>query len=159
MDHFQKTDLNHFSYGLETLTLKGLQISIGEFTDIQLLAFLELLLYYLINMSSCAYQFKLNIYDFSILGRSRKYRIGRFELDRWVDTSRSERTPRGQGDVSTMAWFRPTESGLGLYKGEIGHCENAPIGPSHTPQQSNSGQYDGRMSKPTDRAERATYKA
>ena len=68
-------------------------------------------------------------------GATRKYRRRRFEVDRWVDTSTSERAPRGQRDVSTMAWFRPTESGLWLYKGRdraLWERAHHPI--SHAPQ-------------------------
>ena len=84
--------------------------------------------------------------SFSIPGRP-KSTVGGYL--RWIDgsTDLSSVPP----DTSTMPWFRPTESGLWLYKGEIGHCGNAPIDPSHTAHNI-LGQYDGPMSKRTARS-------
>ena len=103
--------------------------------------------------STCVFcPFFLNLFSFdsSILGRPEST-VGRghWGVDRWGDTSTSERAPRGQRDVSTMAWFRRTESGLCLYKAEIGAlCERAPSAHLTRPTRRGGGQYDGRMSKP-----------
>ena len=72
-----------------------------------------------------------------------------WRIDRKTLLPTSERAPRGQRDVSTMAWFRRTESGLCLYKAEIGAlCERAPSAHLTRPTRRRGGQYDGRMSKP-----------
>ena len=83
-------------------------------------------------------------------GATRKYRRRRFEVDRWVDTSTSELSvpPVARGTCPQWLGFARQNRGCGCIRGEIGHCENAPIIPSHTPHNI-LGQYDGRMSKPT----------
>ena len=56
--------------------------------------------------------------------------------------------PVARGTCPQWLGFARQNRGCGCIRLEIGHCENAPIIPSHTPHNI-LGQYDGRMSKPT----------